>query len=252
MSTAMRLRFQAKYLPLVAPFMADRDIRYYLNGIYVTPWHNGVLIAATDGHVLGMVYDERGHADRPVILEVSKGLISASKKPWPSLKSKALRALGAANYWVASEPTGTAGRFRLKTCHGDPDQQDIHNSEDGFETYLQPGRPEIEGKYPDIRKVVPKREELHPGAPGSYNRRFLNKLPHGPTRYEAVQFYSKPALGDEDAPTLIAHLPAIPEFLALIMPMRVHGPRVSLPAWWTDHLQMEAEAAAKFPACATT
>lgn len=77
----MKISFEKQYLPMLAAFMAINDIRYYLNGFYVTPHPDkGVILAATDGHRLVAIYDEYGIADGSFIFPISKGLLAAAKK----------------------------------------------------------------------------------------------------------------------------------------------------------------------------
>lgn len=77
----MKIRFDRQYLPMLADFMAVKDVRFYLNGFHVKPHPDeGVILTATDGHRLVTIYDKNGQSDGEYILPISKPLLAASKK----------------------------------------------------------------------------------------------------------------------------------------------------------------------------
>jgi hypothetical protein len=244
----MQLAFRAKFLPLLYPFMAQRDIRYYLNGICVRPWGDGVLLSATDGHALAMVYDAEGRAERETILQIWPETLRACTAPSYGHWGRGLRAL---ERWVVADNLerktpilGTERHvFRLVVNVGadyQPGSTDV---------YVQSGLGEIDGKFPEAWRVVPKSEDLKPGHPGAFQLHLLDRLPRKrgrSGRSNAAKFYSA---GDETKAAVI-HLPDVPEFIALVMPVRddrqAWGGR-ALPSWWDDNLQPIVEAVARKP-----
>ena len=77
----MKVKFNREYLPMLAAFMAVKDVRYYLNGFHVKPHpDSGVILTATDGHRLVTIHDKEGQADGEYILPISKPLLAAAKK----------------------------------------------------------------------------------------------------------------------------------------------------------------------------
>lgn len=51
------IRFPAKHLTTLAPFVPVNDIRYYLCGFRVEPAENGgIFLVATDGHTLIVIH----------------------------------------------------------------------------------------------------------------------------------------------------------------------------------------------------
>ncbi len=79
----MNLSFSGRGLSFLAHFMATKDIRYYLKGVYVRPMTadegGGVLAAATNGHILGMWRDHDGECGRPAILRILPGMVTACR-----------------------------------------------------------------------------------------------------------------------------------------------------------------------------
>lgn len=243
----MNLKFQAKYLPILAPFAAKHDIRYYLNGIYVQPYGDGVLLAACDGSTLAMVYDAEGKADRPVILRVSPSFLRACKTP---PREQFGRHVNIRPHFVVADIMPGTAQEGTDTHHSQPDMFQLvlnfgADMQPGkTELFIQAGGAEIDGKYPDVARVVPKRENLKPGAPHAYQLRYLKRLPelrknggHG----TPVRFYSIPGEGT----TLVCEVVGMPEFMAMIVPMhddRSNWVGGTLPAWWKSP---DDEAAAK-------
>ncbi len=69
----MIARVNALAIRMVLPFVAQQDIRYYLNGINIRPLDNGgAMIIATDGHRYIVARDPHGFVEREVIVSVSK------------------------------------------------------------------------------------------------------------------------------------------------------------------------------------
>jgi hypothetical protein len=60
----MIARINARVLKIMFPFMAQEDIRYYLNGVNIRPLDDqGVMIVATDGHRYVVVRDQHGYVE---------------------------------------------------------------------------------------------------------------------------------------------------------------------------------------------
>ena len=87
------LSLTAKLLPIIAPFIAKADIRYYLNAINVRPHKDGgAIICATNGHALGAIYDRDAVCEHEVILRFdgrmqqacATGLADDSRRQWGS------------------------------------------------------------------------------------------------------------------------------------------------------------------------
>jgi len=83
MTEPLKLNLHADGLAAVHIAKSTEETRYYLNGVYVTPWRvngeDGVMMVATDGRLLATYFDRDGEANRPTIID---GAFSA-----PLLKS---------------------------------------------------------------------------------------------------------------------------------------------------------------------
>lgn len=74
-------RVKAAYILALELIRAEKDVRYYLNGINVKPHPvlPGVLLTATNGHMAMMIHDEQGYASREFTLATNKQLINCCK-----------------------------------------------------------------------------------------------------------------------------------------------------------------------------
>jgi hypothetical protein len=234
--------FRAQWLPLVLPFMAERDIRYYLNGVCVKPWGNGVLIMATDGHALALVYDEKGRADREVIFAVDSQMTAAIRRG-----GTARHAFKGLEMWIVGEriQNARAPSLRVMLNCG---QEYVPGATDA---YVQAGNSEIDGKYPDFARVIPRAAELRPGHAGTFQSELLAKLPRRvPSQVRrrsysaAYRFHSVPFEGGEPDNRNVAVCECLdqPEFMALVMPIRgdtgAGWKGAGLPGWWSDQLAL--------------
>jgi len=129
------IRINAEYLRLAQLFSSKDDVRYYLKGVQVEPHPSGegILIIATDGHVLGSFYDRNGYVPEPMLIGFDKGLISA-------LKSERSEKFGRV-------VTVRGGRTTVMTIDSE--------GEPWKEKYIKPGNIEMDGTFPDWRRVLP-------------------------------------------------------------------------------------------------
>jgi hypothetical protein len=71
--TPLKLNLHADGLAAVWLAKSQEETRYYLNGVYVTPWMQdgtaGVLMVATNGHLLAAYFDQDGEANRSAIID---------------------------------------------------------------------------------------------------------------------------------------------------------------------------------------
>lgn len=69
-------RVNPLYLAAVTCFAAKADVRYYLNGICITPHHErGVMIVATNGHLIGAIHDPYGWVAEEIIVSTPTAAI---------------------------------------------------------------------------------------------------------------------------------------------------------------------------------
>lgn len=199
-------------LPVV-PFMADRDVRYYLNGIYVEPDPaGGVVIVATDGHTLAAMYSPDGTASQPFILNWSKAMTAHAKSA--SRKSSLVHA-------------------ELETL-----ESRIVIAKGKEEVYIEPGKAWIDGKYPDWRRVTPK--EVVEGIPGTYQARYLMKAIRAGEAFGGMTgmkfFHAKD--GGEFS-TLLVRYTGKRDLLCMVMPMK--GEEFAPVPTWAKKLESPQE-----------
>lgn len=221
MSALDSLRLTAKLIPIIAPFIAKGDIRYYLNGINVRPHKSGgAIICATNGHALGAIHDRNAVCSEEVNLRLDARLIQAC-------------AAGIAN---DRQIIAIGGRLVL-----------IENG--STEVYIQAGKPELGGQYPRYERVVPKSSALHPGMLGSYSLKLIALVDRAAaaagkisksrmSSSDGVQFFNADGSGGGSA---VARIPTLRDFVAVIMPMRCDA--VSASPSWVNELQSKDDLA---------
>lgn len=189
----------------VLPFRADQDVRYYLNGILVEPAEHGAFLVATEGHLMAVVYSAAARADKQRILDVSDDMARACRE----LKSASL----ASKITIEDEKA----RAIVADATG--------------EHFIKPGKPFIDGKYPDWRRVIPTVENLQPGVLSAINGLYLAKLKRALPKHLShfgFQFWHDAREPLERA--CVARSPVMPEMVIVIMPMKVNKEHV-WPAW---------------------
>lgn len=206
----------AKFLPIVAHFVAQGDIRYYLNGINVRPLAGGgVTICGTNGHILGVYRDLAGVCSQEVTLSFGSKVLAAFAEQIDDERVVVLR----------------NGRLTvLDQCGG--------------EVCIQAGNPVLDSQtaFPRFEKVVPAAEDLIPGLVSCVSGRLLKKLARAANSarkalasnsvrdgLDGLHFFN--VKGDVKKCT-VAHIDLAPDFLAIVMPLRpVRNIVPSLPAW---------------------
>lgn len=197
--TPVRAKFQARYLPMIAPFMASNDILFYLNGFLIERAKKGVYIVATNGHIMAVVHDADGvleGTDR-LIVRRDAGLVSACKP----------KKIAIPNMVIVQD-----GRVSVAPDFG-CERTDL-------EKYVMPGNCFLEGKFPEWQKVLPNFAELKPGLSSAcvspeYIGIFEKVEKQAESRLNIVRFWQRT---DPNA-VIVVQLPSIPEFLGMVMPV---------------------------------
>lgn len=203
MSENIKLKFAAHHLPRAAIFMAQKDIRYYLNGVHVERCESGgVYIVGCDGHTMTIIHDKDGMIEGvdSVIIKATHGLVAACKKAKQKIATKYVLAVGS----------------RLSVAC------DFNQEQTSLEEFVQAGNPWVEGQYPNWRKVVPDFNNLKPGilSPcinSSYLARF-SKLYKSRMGDNGISFWQ----ATETGAIVVQHL-NIPEMISIVMPIRDDG-----------------------------
>lgn len=208
----------------VLPFMGYQDIRYYLNGIYVEPHEAGCRLVATNGYVMAVLDSDESRCDVPRILAVSTPEFRAAIR-WriPPLRmddDDMQSAEGGGENFDGTLNVATAdSHVTLRTV-------------DGFERFILPGKPFVDGKFPEWRKVIPRAEHLKPGLPSAISTIYLALLDKPQLKLRAnsqVSFWH-----DERNPTdgpAVIRFDGLHELIVFVMPMRRSNPASTWPTW---------------------
>ncbi|WP_306393413.1 hypothetical protein [Telluria beijingensis] len=206
-----KLSLTAKLLPIIAPFIAKADIRYYLNAINVRPHQDGgAIICATNGHALGAIYDRDAVCEHEVILRFDGRMQQAC-----------------AGGLKEDRRVVMIGDRLAVVENGDSD------------VYIQPGRPEVEATYPRYERVIPKADVLEPGLPGMFGAPVMElaqkaaaaagKMMMRKTRGAVgMNFYTSK---DVKGSSAVFRLDCAPDFIGVLMSMRDDSRLGATPAW---------------------
>lgn len=200
---------------LVLPFAATDDIRYYLNGIYITPLQEGgALIAATDGHMLFCARDPNGKTARPIILPLQKREHGTALK-----RSTYIDVLADGSFRFLTEDKGLA--------------------------WISPKK-EIDGRFPDIFSLIGNLDDWKEGLVGSFNPEYINRVVQSAprARYRAIRFFHR---GKDPACSAALFTLSNPQAFGVVMPMKFGDEKNSLtriiPSEFKAKVQAPAEAA---------
>lgn len=243
--------FQAKYLQVLKPFMAKKDVRFYLNGLQIKPHLEGVLITATDGHRLAAVYDKEGFCEEEIIVPVSDEMFSFSKKKfklaprflikesehqkkpkkgaeqsWPK---EVVQSLVATRIMLGKKPTATA---EIEFNSENPDSKMICFSE---------YRDLIDAVYPTWQTLIPDVSELSPAANlFSFNAKYLADLDAlNAARTDNNKGFGQIhlAVSSGGYERMIAVGGEEDECFSIVMPMRHDDDAVVYPTWLSKKKQ---------------
>ena len=148
----MKFSINASKLKLAATCMANNDLRYYLNGVLVTPREEGgVYLVATDGHRLMAVLDTTGSIDKERIIRFPKSFVAKLPK------------IG------SSQETATVTNDRIELKHAlflTSEKGEIIHAHIATEDII------VDGQFPDWRRVI-KMDPESVVRPGPINMRYL-------------------------------------------------------------------------------
>lgn len=193
----MIARVSAVAVKMVYPFMAQNDIRFYLNAVNIRPLEDGsAMVVATDGHRYVVVRDPNGIAEKELIVNVSKD---------------ALKHAANAKHTLDVMSNGNAmisGQF-------------------AEQLFVQPGNSPLEANYPRIERVA-STLGYKEGISGAVNPRYLaDALTIGKNYGGTIRFFSR----DGDSP-LTFLLGGIGELECFGGIMKVRDSFEALPSWF--------------------
>lgn len=190
----------------------DQDLRYYLNGVCVEATTSQTRLLATNGHMAGMAseggYKDQGNvmADGFVTFVVPNEVID--KINW---KPNKLAALGIIYVDTWQYPTGDSVDAPLETS-----MLCVLETVDGSRYPFSA----LEGRYPDIRRVMPWALVEEQGQGAQLNTNYVARF----------QKFSKVYAGNKDGVVRLGYagadkvvqvlIPNQPDFIGCIMPMK--------------------------------
>lgn len=159
-------RINAVAIKLVFPFVAQQDIRYYLNGINIRPLEDGAaMVVATDGHRYIVVRDPHGFVEKEITVGISKDALKHAASAQHTLDVMA------------------SGRAMIADKVAQP-------------LFLQPGNALIEGAFPRIERVA-STIGYKEGISGAVNPKYLSDaLVISKSFGESIRFFTR----DADSP----------------------------------------------------
>jgi hypothetical protein len=195
------IRFDAKFAAILEQFKAVNDVRYYLNGVFVSPHPDkGIILAACDGHTAVIIHDPEGSCDCEQIFPLSKPLVSASKKRPKGLdKPEVVELIGDTAFVRFSRP------------------DDFDAEITGNDAYVEHNKA-IDAKYPSLAAVIPKGKPVPSliAVNSSYCARIEKSCSAlGHSKWPGSVWYTY-----GESSSIVVDLPVTEDVKIIIMPMR--------------------------------
>lgn len=209
----------------VTPFKGHDDIRYYLNGVLVTPHDGGALLIATNGHWMAVYESKAARTDQPRILDLPRWFVNQIQTV-----ERGERLDDETVEW--DDEDGRAPRTGPKTLVVASETSRLTILESSIsELLVKPGRPFIDGKFPDWQKVLPDPSKLERGLFTPFAVNYLAELYRAvPNQHEYPLFCYQ----DREGGPGVFRYGGMPELLVALMPRKDSDKEVKgWPAWMT-------------------
>jgi hypothetical protein len=196
----------------VTPFQGHDDMRYYLNGVLVTPYEDHALLVATNGHWLGVYESKEARTDAPRILDLPKWFVNQIE-----ISKRGDRHDGERNDWDDEE--GTSQSFTAKTLTVATPTSHMVIRDSATEILVKPGLPFIDGKFPDWQKVIPDSSKLERGLFSPFAVNYfggLHRAVPNDREYPIFCYQNRDNLGGPG----VFRFGGLPEFVVVLMPRR--------------------------------
>lgn len=228
-SAAPLVTIPLRDLMRVLPFKAnDDDMRYYLNGVLVTPYEDHALLVATNGHWMAICESAEARADKDRILAMPdwfvKQIEDACQPPALTDPPDDL------DEWP--DPRMDREGFSVLTIEHEGAR--IVISEGAREELVKPGAAFIDGKFPNWRKVFPAPEEIAKGLMAPVMPKYLGSLHKAVPDQSDHPLFCYHTVEDPMGKPILFRFGNMPEFVALLMPRSdTHTEPKYWPAWLT-------------------
>lgn len=200
----MIARISAVAVKLVFPFVAQQDVRFYLTGINIRPLDDGsVMVVATNGHRYIVVRDPNGHAERELIVSISKDALKHT--------------------------TNTKHTLDVMSDGGA-----MISGEVAQPLFIQPGNAIIDANFPRIERVA-STIGYKEGIAGAVNPRYLaDALEIGKSFGNSIRFFTR----DSDSPLTFV-LGGLGDLECFGGIMKLRDSFEALPAWFPKPGEVE-------------
>jgi hypothetical protein len=196
----MQFSVQRKQLKAMSRFMAVKDLRYCLKGLHIVQDNRGTYIESTNGHMLGRLLIDDTPCASPASVIV----------PLDAVKTLAA--------------TGKKGN---ETLHFTVDGVKITViSPDGSSMTVQA----VEGRYPDVDRVIPSDGNSTTTAPSTYNPEYVLAFHECAKDLGAKSYETGAFIKQRGTDSGIVSISVEPLFVGIIMPMRTTDSD-GIPAW---------------------
>ena len=195
----MKFTLKRKELKALSRFASKQDIRFYLMGVCVTQDHRGTILEATNGHMLGrlLVSMEPHETPQRVIIKSSDiDKLKGTKK--------------------------TADDWLHFTVNGQEIQVIAPDS-----TMMLTA---LEGNFPDTDRVTPKVIKDEDAKPANFNPEYLVAFMQAAEDLTGKK--QTPRIFHQGKNPALVALPAVDEFVGVLMPMRDDSYGGTLPQWF--------------------
>jgi len=195
----MKFTLKRKELKALSRFASKQDIRFYLMGVCVTQDRRGTILEATNGHMLGrlLVNVESHETPKRVIIKSSDiEKLKGTKK--------------------------TAEDWLHFTVNGQEIQVIAPDS-----TMMLTA---LEGTFPDTDRVTPKVLKDEDAKPANFNPEYLVAFTQAAEDLTGKK--QTPRVFHQGKNPALVALPAVDEFVGVLMPMREDSIGGTLPQWF--------------------
>ena len=201
----MKIYTTLSALKAVNLLSADKDFRYYLNGVHVSATATMTRLTATDGHALGM-YQSDQHNESVDFVEmiISNDVIKLLKSASKNVDTVVIE--------TEDGLTGTIGA--------------IMGAAVSFKA--------IDGKYPDVQRVIP---QSISGEPAQYQPYLLEKFSKASKLLGSKNGLINVAYNGQS--TALVKIDSNDRFIGLVMPVRAmcdQSEGKTIPAWAREQL----------------
>lgn len=227
----MRITCNADLFRIAYMTVSTQESRYYLNGVFIEPAPmGGVFLVSTDSHRMTVIHDAGGRADRPAIIQLSKDALKAFK---PARNEKRRLAVD-----IGERSETPAVATVLKAFHTAATDED-------FAPVAVHHGAEVDGTFPDYRRVIPTLATgIAPSTP-AYDGRYLADF----AKMGAELSGEKDARMivhsfDASGPGLVQWM-GVGHAFGVIMPVRHSVAADRVPAWFTCQNSFQEQEAAE-------